>query len=329
MAKSEPVAGNTPDTILKALPVARTKRASFWKTLKQDRTLIFMLMPASLLIFVFAYIPMGGLVLAFKSFDYRMGIFGSPWTGFDNFKFFFSSGQAWLVTRNTVLYNLAFLVSTTVLQVIFALILSELGGKTFKKITQSAMFLPFFISWVVVSSIAYNLLNFEYGMLNNLLTSMGFSRVDVYNTPEAWKFILVFFNAWKIVGYGTVIYLAAIVGIDQQIYESAEIDGANVFQRAIRITIPCIFPTIMILTLLAIGQIFRGDFGLFYNLIGNNGALYDATDIIDTFVFRALVNSGDIGMAAAAGFYQSVLCFATIVITNYIVKRANKDYSLF
>jgi putative aldouronate transport system permease protein len=329
MTNSELMTGTTSDSIVKALPVKRAKRDSFWKTLKRDRTLLLMLMPATLLIFVFAYIPMVGLVLAFKSFDYRLGIFGSPWTGFENFRFFFSSGQAWLVSRNTVLYNLAFLVSTSVLQILFALILSELGGKTFKKITQSAMFLPFFISWVVVSSIAYNLLNFEYGMLNNLLTTLGFAPVDVYNTPEAWKYILIFFNAWKIVGYGTVIYLAAIVGIDQQIYESAEIDGANVFQRAIRITIPCIFPTIIILTLLAIGQIFRGDFGLFYNLIGNNGALYDATDVIDTFVFRALINTGDIGMAAAAGFYQSVLCFVTIVITNYAVKRANKDYSLF
>jgi putative aldouronate transport system permease protein len=329
VANSEPMAGVKPNRVVKALTGKRAARDSFWKTLKRDRTLLLMLMPASLLIFVFAYIPMGGLVLAFKSFDYRLGIIGSPWTGFDNFRFFFSSGQAWLVTRNTVLYNLAFLVSTTVLQLLFALILSEIKGKTFKKITQSAMFLPFFISWVVVSSIAYNLLNFEYGMLNNLLTTLGFAPIDVYNSPGAWKYILIFFNAWKIVGYGTVIYLAAIVGIDQQIYESAEMDGANVFQRAIRITIPSIFPTIMILALLAIGQIFRGDFGLFYNLIGNNGALYDATDIIDTFVFRSLVNTGDIGMAAAAGFYQSVLCFVTIVVTNYVVKRANKDYSLF
>lgn len=329
MANSEPVAGTAAQSIVKALPRTRAKRDSFWKTLKRDRTLLLMLSPATLLIFVFAYIPMGGLVLAFKSFDYRLGIFGSPWSGFENFRFFFSSGQAWLVSRNTVLYNLAFLVSTTVLQVVFALILSELGGRTFKKITQSAMFLPFFISWVVVSSIAYNLLNFEYGMLNNLLTTLGFAPIDVYNSPGAWKYILVFFHAWKVVGYGTVIYLAAIVGIDQQIYESAEMDGANVFQRALRITIPCIFPTIMILSLLAIGQVFRGDFGMFYNLIGSNGALYDATDIIDTFVFRALVNTGDIGMAAAAGFYQSVLCFVTIVITNYIVKRANREYSLF
>ncbi|WP_274655168.1 ABC transporter permease [Paenibacillus humicola] len=293
------------------------------------RTLLLMLLPASLLIFVFAYIPMAGLVLAFKQFDYRMGIFHSPWAGLDNFSFFFSSGQAWLVTRNTVLYNLAFMATTTVLQVGFAIALSEIGGKTFKKITQSAMFLPYFISWVVVASIVYNLLNFEHGFLNGVLKSFGMEPINVYNTPGLWKYLLVFFNAWKIVGYGTVIYLAAIVGIDQQIYESAEIDGANVFQKTFHITLPSIFPTVMILLLLAIGQIFRGDFGLFYNLVGNNGALFDATDIIDTFVFRALVTNGDIGMASAAGFFQSVMCFATILITNLVVKRANKDYALF
>jgi len=321
------------DTVSEVRPNTQVESAvardSLIKTIKKDRTLLLMLLPAVLLIFVFAYLPMGGLILAFKNFDYRLGIFNSPWAGFDNFKFFFNSGQALLVTRNTVLYNLAFLVSTTILQLLFALILSEIAGKMFKKIAQSSMFLPFFISWVVVGSIAYNIFNFEYGVLNNVLTTMGFPPVNVYDTPSAWKYILVFFHAWKVVGYGTVIYLAAIVGIDQQIYESAEMDGANIFQRSFLITIPCILPTIMILTLLAIGQIFRGDFGLFYNLVGNNGALFDSTDIIDTFVFRSLVLSGDIGMAAAAGFYQSVMCFVTILITNYVVKRVNSDYSLF
>ncbi|MBW7453304.1 ABC transporter permease subunit [Paenibacillus sepulcri] len=314
---------------MKALSIQRNRRWGLWKTLKKDKTLLLMLLPAFLLILVFAYFPMIGLVMAFKQFDYRLGIFNSPWVGLDNFLFFFKSGQALLVTRNTVLYNLVFMFSTIILQVGFAIILSEIAGKRYKKMVQSAMFLPFFISWVVVASIVYNLLNFEHGILNGILTGIGMEPVNVYNTPELWKYLLVFFNAWKIVGYGTVIYLAAIVGIDQQIYESAEIDGANIFKKTFHITIPSIFPTIMILTLLAIGQIFRGDFGLFYNLVGNNGALFDATDIIDTFVFRALVNTGDIGMASAAGFYQSVMCFITILITNSIVKKANKDYALF
>ncbi len=288
-----------------------------------------MLLPAALYTFIFSYLPMGGIVLAFKNYNYRDGIFGSPWNGFQNFRFFFQSGQAFKVTRNTILYNLLFLVVNTTLQVTLAILISEMPGKRYKKTMQSFMFLPYFISWVIVSVIAFNFLSYDYGVINALRNSLGLDKLDFYGTPKYWIGILTFFNAWKGVGYGTVMYLAAIMGIDTSLYESAEIDGANIFQRIFYITIPCLYPTLIILTLLAIGNIFRGDFQMFYQLVGNNGLLFDYTDVIDTFTFRALITSNDIGMASASGLYQSVFCFITILTANYLVRRYDKDYSLF
>jgi putative aldouronate transport system permease protein len=207
--------------------------------------------------------------------------------------------------------------------------LSEIKGKVYKKTAQSFMFLPYFISWVIVSVIAFNFLSYDYGIINSLLSSIGLNKIDFYGTPKYWIGILIFFSAWKGIGYGSVIYLSAIMGIDTEMYESAEIDGANVFQRIFRITIPSLVPTIIILLLLAVGGIFRGNFDMFYQLVGTNGILFDMTDVIDTFTFRALIRSNDVGMAAASGLYQSVFCFITISITNYLVKRYEKDYSLY
>ena len=296
---------------------------------KRNKILLLMLFPAVLYFFIFSYIPMAGIILAFERLDYSLGIFRSPWVGFENFKFFFLSGQAFNVTRNTVLYNAVFLLVGTVFQISLAIFLSELGRKFFKKVTQAMMFLPYFISWVVVGSFAYNIFNFEFGALNTLLKELDMQPVDVGSNPEAWKFILVFFNTWKYAGYGSVMYLAAIMGIDSEMYEAAEIDGANIFQKVTRITIPCLVPTIIILALLSIGNIFRGDFDMFYQLVGTNGLLFDATDVIDTFVFRSLMFSQEFGMAAAAGLYQSVLCFTILNFTNFLVRRVDKDYSLF
>ncbi len=304
-------------------------RGAFLSEIRRNKTLLIMLLPAVALVFVFAYMPMGGMVLAFKQFKYDDGIFGSPWVGFNNFKFFFLSGQAFRVTLNTFLYNLAFIVVNTVLQIGLAVMLSELTGKYFKKLTQSFIFLPYFVSWVIVGSIAYNLLNYESGSLNSLLGILGLEPVNAYAEPSWWKYIIVIFSAWKNVGYGMIVYLAAVMGIDTQLYESSEIDGANIFQRIRHITLPSITPTMVTLVLLEVGKIFRGNLDLFYQLIGNNGMLFDATDVIDTFVFRSLTQSGEIGMAAATGFYQSVLCFVTIILVNGIVKRVQKDYALF
>lgn len=305
------------------------KRHTFWSDLKNYRVLLLMLAPAVAFFLLFAYVPMVGIIIAFKHYDYAGGIFGSAWNGWDNFRFFFESGDALRVTRNTALYNIAFIAVNNTLQIFAAIMLFEVGGKWFRKITQSALFLPYFISWVVVGAIAYNLLNYDIGTVNALLRGVGLQPVDIYNTPSYWPYILVFVSAWKGLGYGTVMYLAAIAGIETEMYEAAEIDGANIFQRILKVTIPNLYPTIIILVLLAVGNIFRGDFGMFYNMIGNNGLLFSSTDVIDTFVFRSLITSNDIGMSAAAGVFQSVLGFATIMTVNYAVRKYDKDRALF
>ena len=305
------------------------KPKPFMRVLRENKILLLMLLPAVVFIIIFAYIPMGGIILAFKNYRYADGIWGSPWVGFTNFKFLLISGKLWPITRNTILYNLAFIITGMIFQIGFAIILSEIRGKFFKKIAQSSMFLPHFISWVVVAAIAYNIFNFERGVLNSVVTSFNLERINVYNNPDIWPFLLVFLKTWKGIGYGSVVYLAAITGIDQQMYEAADIDGANIWHKIGHITIPLLIPTIIIMLLLALGGIFRGDFGLFYQLIGNNNRLLPTTDIIDTFVFRALMSSSDMGMASAVGLYQSVVCFATIVFANYCVKRVDPDYSLY
>ncbi len=301
----------------------------FWDDLSRYKILLLMLAPAVLFYLIFAYLPMAGIVIAFKRYDYIGGIFGSAWNGLDNFRFFFESGDAWRVTRNTALYNIAFIVVNNALQIFAAILLFEVGGKWFKKLTQSVLFLPYFISWVVVGAIAYNLLNYDIGTVNALLRGLGLEPIDIYNTPSYWPFILVAVSAWKTLGYGTVMYLAAITSIDTEMYEAAEIDGANIFQRVLRVTLPNLYPTVIILVLLAVGNIFRGDFGMFYNMIGNNGLLFSSTDVIDTYVFRSLITSNDIGMSAAAGVFQSVLGFATIMLVNYAVRRYDRDRALF
>jgi len=302
---------------------------SIGKLLYENRILLLMLLPAVLYTIVFSYLPMGGIVLAFKNFRYADGIFGSPWVGLTNFKFLVISGKLWPVTRNTILYNLAFIIVGMFFQILFAIVLSEVRGKKFKKIAQSSMFFPHFISWVVVAAIVYNIFNYEKGVLNNILVSLGSARVNIYNNPDPWPALLIFLKTWKGLGYGSVVYLAVITGIDQEMYEAADIDGANIWQKIFRITIPSLVPTIMIMLLLSLGQIFRGDFGLFYQLVKSNQKLLPSTDIIDTFVFRALMSTADIGMASATGLYQSVVCFITILIFNAIIKKIQPDYALY
>lgn len=312
----------------KILDIKYSKK-SFFQIVLEKKILLLMLFPAVSFTVIFSYIPMGGIVLAFKNYQYADGIWGSPWIGMTNFNFLLLSGKLWPITRNTLLYNLAFIIIGMIFQIGFAIILSEVSGKYFKKVSQSSMFLPHFISWVVVAAIAYNVFNFEKGVTNNFLTSIGAGRINVYNTPELWPYILVFLKTWKGIGYGSVIFLAAISSLDQQMFEAAEIDGASIWQRIFRIIIPSLTPTIMIMLLLSLGGIFRGDFGLFYQLIKYNQILLPSTDIIDTFVFRALMSSSDIGMASAAGLYQSVVCFLTIVFFNYCVKKAEPEYALY
>ncbi|CAH1203763.1 putative multiple-sugar transport system permease YteP [Paenibacillus allorhizoplanae] len=297
--------------------------------MRSKKALLFMIAPAVLYFLLFSYVPMAGIVLAFKQYRYDLGIMGSPWVGLDNFKFFFLTGDAFRVTRNTLLYNAAFILINNGLQIIVAIFMAEIGSKLFRKTAQTVMFLPYFLSWVVVGAVAYNLFNYEHGTVNTLLRALHIPELDIYTTTEYWKYILVFFSAWKAVGYGAVFYMASILSIDRETYEAAEIDGANVFQRIRYITLPSLRPTITILVLLAIGGIFRGDFGLFYQLVGNNGLLYETTDVIDTYVYRSLLVNNEIGMSSAIGFYQSILCFVTIMVTNFLVRKSDKDNALF
>ena len=291
--------------------------------------LLLMLLPATLYVIVFSYIPMTGIVLAFKNYQYAGGIYGSPWVGLGNFRSLLVAGKLWQVTRNTLLYNIAFLFLGVIFEMGSAILLNELTKRWFKKIAQSFMFLPYFISWVVAGAIMYNIFNFEKGVFNSILNVIGIAPFDLYNTPTAWPFVLIFLKLWKGTGYGSVVYLAAITGLDQEMFEAASIDGANAWQKIRYITIPSLIPTMMILVLLGIGNIFRGDFGLFYQTVKSSALLQPMTDVIDTYVFRLLVTNSDIGVSAAAGLYQSVLCFITINVCNGLVKKLNPDYALY
>ena len=304
------------------------RRKGFWWQVRKNRMLLCMLLPALLYVVIFSYIPMFGIVIAFKDYNYNGGILGSPWCGLKNFEYLRISGKLWTLTRNTLLYNLAFIVFGIIFEVGFAVMLSEITKKTFKKITQAFMFLPYFISWVVVSTIMLNIFG-QNGVLSNILAHFGIEDFSIYQQIKQWPIIMVAIRIWKQTGYGTVVYLAAIAGMNQEMFEAASIDGASIWQKIRYITIPSLRPTIFIMFLLAVGNIFRGDFGMFYQLVGNNQLLLETSDVIDTFVYRSLITSPNIGMSAAAGFYQSVLCFITIVSVNWLVKKVDPDYTLF
>ena len=301
-------------------------RASQWV---QYREYLLMLLPAVIFFVVFSYIPMAGIVLAFKDYSYSEGIFGSKWVGLNNMRFLLMNGDMVRVVRNTIGYNLAFIVINNTLEIFCAVILVEIKNRHFKKLTQTAMLLPYFISWVVVGGLTYNLFNYEHGFIANLLGMFNREPIDFYSQPLLWIPIILIVSAWKSVGYGTVVYLAAIVGIDPAIYEAADIDGASKLQRTFRITVPMLIPTMIILVLLSLGNIFRGDFSMYYQLVGNNAMLWPTTDVIDTFVTRSLLQSNDIGMSASAGLVQSVFGFLTIVTANVLIRTYEKDYALF
>ena len=293
--------------------------------LKRNRTKWLMLLPAAIAVILMCYIPMTGIVLAFKEFNYHDGIFGSPWACLSNFTYFFKSGKAWSVTRNTVLYNLAFLSINTILQVSCAIFLSELRRKNFKRITQSIMFFPYFISWVVVGAFVYNLFNYEFGAVNTFLRQIGLEQLDVYSNPKAWIPILICASLFKNLGYGTVMYLASVINIDPQLYEAADLDGATTWQRIWHITLPSIRPTMIIMILLSIGTIMKGDFQMFWQVTGNNPMTLEITDVIDTYVTRSLMYMQEFGMTSAAGLYQSIVSFFLILFANWAVKKGDPE----
>ncbi|CDN44152.1 MULTISPECIES: sugar ABC transporter permease [Paenibacillus] len=301
----------------------------FLQELSRNRIMFLMILPALIFFVVFSYIPMVGVYYAFTNFDFEGGLFGSEFVGMQNFKFLYDSGVLWNLTKNTVLYNLAFILLGNALQLICAIFLSELPGKWFRKLTQSIMFLPFFVSFVLVGAFVFNLFNSSNGVINTVLVQLGLQPYDFYLHTAPWKYIIIFFNIWKGLGYGTIIYLAAIMSISDEYHEAAKIDGANIFKRIRYITLPMLVPTFILLILLSLGGILKGQFDLFYQIIGSNGVLYNSTDIIDTYVYRSLAVNFDIGMGTAAGLYQSFFGLVLVVTVNYIIRKTHKDYALF
>lgn len=300
--------------------------------LYRNKTLYLMAFPAILWFFVFSYLPIVGIYYAFTNYNFIDGLFGSPFVGLKNFRFLFYGGwnaQVWTLTKNTVLYNLVFIFLGNIAHCFVAILITELTYKRFRKFTQSALLLPHFVSYVIVGTIAYNLFSYEFGLFNNLRGSMGLERVNLYAQPGAWPLIIVIFHLWKGMGYGTVVYIAAITGIDQEIYEAARIDGCGIFGEIRHITLPLLKPTFIMLVLFALGGIVRGQFELFYQLVGRNGQLYSTTDILDTYIYRALTVNFNIGLSTAAGLYQSVFGLVTVLVSNLIIRKSNPEYALF
>lgn len=288
-----------------------------------------MMLPAVLYLFVFNYIPMGGIIIAFKDFQYDKGVFGSPFVGFKNFEFFFKTQDAWKITFNTLYLNALFIFFSLVVAVCLALLLFEITNKKAVKLYQTTMILPHFLSWVVVGYMVYAFLSPEYGFINTVLRKLGMEEIQWYSTPEYWPTILTFSNVWKCAGMSCITYYAGLMGIDSEYYEAASLDGANKLQQAWYISLPSIKPLMIILTIMALGKIFRADFGMFYNLTRDIGVLYPTTDVIDTYIFRSLKTLGDINMSAAVGVFQSVVGFVTILIANWIVKKDDPDNAIF
>lgn len=288
-----------------------------------------MMFPALAYIFINNYIPMGGLILAFKNYKITKGIWRSEWSGFDNFKFLFASPDAFNITRNTICYNLVFIAVGTVLAITVAILLNEVKGKVARNIFQTCILLPYLISIVVVSYIVYGFLSPTDGFINNMIVQQGGKMVSWYESAGYWPYILTIVYLWKNVGYNSVIYVATISGIDLSLYEAAAMDGATKWKQIRNITLPAIKPTVITLTLLAVSKIFYSDFGLFYQVPMNSGALIDATSTIDTYVFRGLMQQGNVGMSAAAGLYQSVVGMVLILVANAIVRKLSKENAIF
>lgn len=310
------------------------KIGGFFRDIVKNKVLLLMVLPGALWFLFFSYLPMFGTIIAFKEYRFsRHGfwasIVNSKWVGWKNFEFLFSTNDAYIITRNTLLYNIAFIILGLILSVVMAVVLSEITNKRLAKVYQTGMFLPYFLSWVIVGYFAFSFLSSERGLLNHLFQSMGIDSIQWYSDPKVWPYILILVYLWKAVGYNSVVYLAAIMGIDRSLYEAAMIDGASKFQQIRNITIPLLKPIITIMTLLAVGKIFYADFGLFFQVPRDSGTLYSVTNVIDTYVYRGLKTTGEIGMSTAAGLYQSVVGFILVMVSNLIVRKYDKDSALF
>jgi ABC-type polysaccharide transport system permease subunit len=308
---------------------ARYNEHGFAHEFKKNWVLFLMLVPTFVYFMINNYLPMLGVYFAFTSFNFRDGLWASPFTGFKNFEFLMKA-DLFRLTKNTILYNVVFIGVGNALQIIFAILVSKVTVKWFKKTSQTLMFMPYFVSFVILKVIVYNVFEYQYGLINNFVTQAGAERIDFYNTPSYWPFLITFFYLWKNIGYGMVVYLATIMGIDNEIYEAAKVDGAGELQQIRYITLPHIRPTFIILLLYALGSIMKGQFELFYQLIGNNGVLFNVSDIFDTYVYRITTTQPlSIGLGTAAGLYQSIFGFLIIVVVNFLVKKKNPEYALF
>lgn len=307
----------------------KVQSSGFLRELRVNRALFLMVLPAFLFIFVNNYIPMFGAIIAFKNFNYEDGFLRSPWFGFNNFRFLFQSSDAWTITRNTIGYNLVFILIGLVIAVTTAIILNELRNKIAAKVYQSIIFLPYFLSWVVVAYLVYAVLSPD-GLYNRgIVPLLHVLKIDWYVEAKYWVFILPIVNMWKVIGYSIVLYLAGITGIDQEFYEAAVLDGANKFQQIMKITIPFLVPLMVVTTILALGNIFRSDFGLFYQVPRQQGMLNSTTMVLDTYIYNALIYNGDLGMSSAAGFYQSVVGFFTVLFANWFIGKVSPDNKIF
>ncbi|MEW9702935.1 ABC transporter permease [Paenibacillus sp. SI8] len=307
-----------------------TYKHTFWRQMFRYKALWLMALPGVIYMLINNYLPMFGTIIAFKNINYAKGIWKSDWVGFKNFEYLFSTTDAFVITRNTLLYNAVFILITLICSVSLAIILNEVRKQLAKKFYQSALLLPYFLSAVIVAYLVYSLLSSEYGFLNKIvLPFFGVDPVAWYNEPKYWPYILVIVNTWKGVGYSCVIYIAAIVGIDSEYYEAAVIDGASKWQQIRHITVPLLMPVIITMVLLSIGRIFYADFGLFYQVPLDSGMLLPVTNVIDTYVYRGLLQLGDLGMSSAAGLYQSLVGFILVLVSNAIVRKFNRDQALF
>ncbi|WP_246302998.1 ABC transporter permease [Paenibacillus plantarum] len=302
----------------------RKESKHFWKA----KSLFLIGLPAIIVVFIFYYLPMYGIVIAFKDINYAKGIWGSDWVGLHNFKFFFNSQDALRITRNTLLLNGLFIVVGMSCALVIGLLLAELGRR-WVKLFQTILFFPYFLSWVVVGFVSYILLNPSFGVINKVLDQFHVAPIDWYSKPGYWPLILTLTYLWKNVGYTAIIFFTGLLSIDNSYYEAASIDGASRLQQIRKISIPLILPLITMLFMLNVGRIFYSDFGLFYFVPRDAGMLYPTTDVVDTYVFRSLRVVGDLGMASAASLYQAVVGLILVVSTNLLVRKFSKDHALF
>ena len=308
----------------------RSASARFVRYIKEYGPLWVLAAPALILLILFSYVPMAGMVIVFKDYNFLKGIWDSPWVGFKNFEFFFyNMDNALRATKNTLVLNALSMTFSTLMSISLAIMFSEIRSKKYLKVTQTISIVPHFLSWAVVGGIATAFLSYDKGMINGLVTSMGLERLDLYNTAGYWPAILTIFNVWKGAGYSAVVYYATISGFDTSYYEAAEVDGATLWQRIIHITIPMLTPTICVLTLMSVGRIFYGDLSMMMSMHNLNPMLYETTDIIDTFVYRSITQLGDYSMSSAVSLYQSVFGFGLVLLSNYIVGKFSAESRLF